>query len=124
MPYIREAIPKGTEATFISEALSAKTVERARGYDAVSIFTSDDAQAGVLKQLKIAGVRFVVVRAAGYDNVDIQAANSEGVRVANVPEYSPHAVAEHAGGADACIEPQTIRPITRCISKISRSITW
>ena len=39
---------------------------------------------------------YIAIRASGYDNIDIQAANALGIRVANVPDYSPNAVAEHA----------------------------
>ncbi len=41
-------------------------------------------------------MKFIAVRAAGYDNVDLVKAKELGVRVANVPGYSPYSIAEHA----------------------------
>lgn len=78
------------------EALSVKTADLAKGFDAVSIFSNDDASAPVLEKLKAAGVKYIAIRAAGYDQTDLAKAKALGFRVANVPEYSPYAIAEHA----------------------------
>jgi D-lactate dehydrogenase len=96
IPYIRAAVPLNMEVKFIKDILSPKTFELAQGFEAISIFTADDASAEVIEGLKKIGVKYIAVRAAGYDNVDIQAANAAGIRVANVSDYSPNAVAEHA----------------------------
>ena len=77
------------------EALSAETAHLAKEYEAISIFTSDDASTAVIEKLYANGIKYIAVRAAGYDNVDIQKANELGIKVANVPEYSPHAIAEY-----------------------------
>jgi D-lactate dehydrogenase len=95
LPYLKTATSKDFEIKFIKDALSLRTVYLAKGYDAVSIFTADHASAQVIKLLRNEGIKFIAVRAAGYDNVDISAANKAGVRVANTPEYSPSAIAEH-----------------------------
>jgi D-lactate dehydrogenase len=76
--------------------LSVATVEMARGYDVISIFANDDASAPVIKALSKGGTKHIAIRAAGFDNVDIAAANEEDIIVANVPDYSPNAIAEHA----------------------------
>lgn len=78
------------------KALSADTVEEAKGFEVISIFTGDDASASIIEKLHKLGVKFIAIRAAGYDNVDIDKASELGIDVANVPEYSPHAIAEHA----------------------------
>ena len=80
---------------FVNEPLSVKTAELAKGYDCISIFTADDASTGVLNLLSGYGVKYIAIRAAGYDNVDLQQADLLGIKVANVPEYSPYAIAEH-----------------------------
>lgn len=84
------------EIRLVPEPLSSDTAILSKGYDCISIFTADDASANVLKQLKNFGVRYIAVRAAGFDNVDVEKANQLGIHVANVPEYSPYAIAEHA----------------------------
>ena len=96
LPYLKAAASTDFEIDFAKEPLSLKTVLLAKGYDAVSIFAADDASAEVIKELRNEGIKFIAVRAAGYDNVDISSANKAGIRVANTPEYSPNAIAEHA----------------------------
>jgi D-lactate dehydrogenase len=84
------------ELTFISARLDKTTVALATGYDVVSIFTSDDASATVLDLLYNAGVNYIALRCAGFNRVDLDAANALGIKVARVPAYSPYAIAEHA----------------------------
>lgn len=91
-----EKAKQGHEALFITESLSLQTTSLAKGFDAVSIFTTDNAGTAVLQALHQEGVRYISIRATGYDNVDIQEANRLGIEVANVPALSAHAVAEHA----------------------------
>ena len=81
---------------FTTEMLSLATVEMATGYDVISIFANDDASAPVIKALAKSGTKYIAIRASGFDNVDIAAANEEDIIVANVPDYSPNAIAEHA----------------------------
>ncbi|HEX2630432.1 MAG TPA: 2-hydroxyacid dehydrogenase [Chitinophagaceae bacterium] len=95
-PWLNAANTVGLEVSYTDKPLSIHTVEKAAGYDAVCIFAGDDASAPVVEQLAKMGIYFIAVRAAGYDNVDLIKAAELGVGVANVPEYSPYAIAEHA----------------------------
>ena len=88
-------VPAGVTVQYVKEALSVETVSLAKGYDCGSIFTGDDAGADVINKLAAIGIKFIAVRAAGYDNVDLNAALSAGIKVANVPAYSPYSIAEH-----------------------------
>ncbi|MEI9921347.1 MAG: 2-hydroxyacid dehydrogenase [Bacteroidota bacterium] len=81
---------------FTPEKLGIDTVDLARGFDTISLFTSDDASAAVIQKLAEAGVQFIALRSVGFDHVDLEAAAAAGIRVANVPEYSPYSIAEHA----------------------------
>jgi D-lactate dehydrogenase len=83
------------ELVLISAALSESTAPLAAGCDAVCIFTSDNARAGVLTVLKQLGVKYLAIRAAGYNQVDLKKAKDLGIQVARVPAYSPYAIAEH-----------------------------
>ena len=42
------------------------------------------------------GIRLLLMRCAGFNNVDLETAAKYGIRVMRVPGYSPEAVAEHA----------------------------
>jgi len=86
---------KGIEVDFTSNQLNATTAHKADGYDVVCTFANDDLSEAVIWALP-ASVRLIAIRAAGYDNVDLVAAQAAGIRVCRVPAYSPYAVAEHA----------------------------
>ncbi len=94
--YLSSASNNMQQVEFIPVALSVQTANKAKGFEVVCIFTGDDASAAVLQALNKNGIKFIAIRAAGYDNVDLGMANELGIRVANVPGYSPFAIAEHA----------------------------
>ena len=81
--------------TFVTEALNATTAVLAAGHDAISIFSGDDASQVVLEILKQMGVKYISLRSAGFNNVSLSSANRLGLKVANAPDYSPHAISEH-----------------------------
>lgn len=85
----------GHEISFFEPRLTRETVSLAAGFEAVCCFVNDDLDAGVLLSLQRHGTRLIVLRSAGYNNVDLAAAGDLGLTVARVPAYSPHAVAEH-----------------------------
>ncbi len=75
--------------------LSLNTVPLVQDCEAVCVFVNDQLDAAVLQALVEHGVRAVLLRCAGFNNVDIEAARRLGLFVARVPAYSPEAVAEH-----------------------------
>lgn len=77
------------------DRLRPATAPLAHGADAVCIFVNDIADAETLTILADGGVRHVALRCAGYNNVDLEAADRLGMTVVRVPAYSPNAVAEH-----------------------------
>ncbi len=89
-------VPVDIKLQFLEAHLDVWTAPLAQGCDAVCVFVNDKVTAEVLEELKAQGVRLVALRCAGFNNVDLQAARRLGIAVARVPEYSPHAVAEHA----------------------------
>lgn len=86
----------GIEIEYIASDLDARTATLARGFNAVCAFVSSNVNATVLDILHEAGVRLVLMRCAGYNNVDLEKAASYDICVMRVPGYSPEAVAEHA----------------------------
>ena len=85
----------GFEIKYLETKLNHETAPLAAGYDAVCIFVNDVADKETLEILKNCGVKLVVLRCAGFNNVDVKNC-PEGIRVVRVPGYSPYAVAEHA----------------------------
>lgn len=96
IPYLEKANNKKHQLTFIKDALSSETAMKAIGYDAVSIFSADEACFITIEKLNDFGVKYITLRSVGYDNVNLRAASRLGIKVANVPEFSPYAIAEHA----------------------------
>lgn len=86
----------GIEIDYVKGDLAPKSAVMAEGYDAVCAFVSSDVGAETLKVLHEHGVRLVLMRCAGFNNVDLDAAKGFGIKVFRVPGYSPEAVAEHA----------------------------
>lgn len=84
------------EVEYLDTDLSRSTVALARGYDAVCAFVSSDCSAKVLEKLNEFGIKLLLLRCAGFNNVDVEAANKYGITVLRVPGYSPEAVAEFA----------------------------
>lgn len=81
---------------YFSTRLTPETAYLAKGYDAVCVFVNDDCSRPAVETLKACGVRLILLRCAGFNNVDLQAARECGITVMRVPAYSPYAVAEHA----------------------------
>jgi len=75
--------------------LTDQTVASAAGADAVCVFVNDRLDRSCLERLTELSIRFVALRCAGFNNVDLVAARELGITVVRVPAYSPHAVAEH-----------------------------
>lgn len=94
-PFVEKANSNKHELHFSPDPLSMETVELATGMEAVSLFSNDDASASILKKLAAMEVKNIALRCVGYNHVDLNAARELGIRVANVPEYSPYAIAEH-----------------------------
>ncbi|HBK03520.1 MAG TPA: hydroxyacid dehydrogenase [Clostridiales bacterium] len=91
----RYGIPAGVEIKYFEPNLNRDTVTLAAGFDAVCVFVNDTVDAAVVEELYRLGVKAIVLRCAGFNNVDIKACEGK-LRVFRVPAYSPHAVAEHA----------------------------
>ncbi len=85
----------GHSLTYLEAGLSLKTAALAGGHDAVCAFVNDTMDAGVLEKLHALGIRFVALRSAGFNHVDLEATDRLDMKVVRVPAYSPYAVAEH-----------------------------
>jgi D-lactate dehydrogenase len=86
----------GFELVYFESALSKKTVSLAENAEAVCVFVNDKLTSEVIDLLSAQGVKIIALRCAGFNNVDLEAAKRNGIKVCRVPAYSPEAVAEHA----------------------------
>jgi len=92
----RAARNDAVDIHYHATALNAETAILAQGCTAVCVFVNDVLDAATLEVLHGLGVRALLLRCAGFNNVDLQAAAGYGMFAARVPAYSPEAVAEHA----------------------------
>ncbi|MBD3274579.1 MAG: 2-hydroxyacid dehydrogenase [Candidatus Marinimicrobia bacterium] len=83
---------------FLEPRLTRETVPLAEGHEAVCAFVNDHLDAGVLLTLSQQGTKLIALRSAGFNHVDLEAAQSLGLTIVRVPAYSPEAVAEHTIG--------------------------
>lgn len=81
---------------YFNSRLTIETAHLSEGFDAVCIFVNDEAPRPVIEELHKNGVRLILLRCAGFNNVDLDACKECGITVLRVPAYSPYAVAEHA----------------------------
>jgi D-lactate dehydrogenase len=95
-PFLEKLGQNKHELVFTEQALNENTSYLAKGFEAVALFTSDNASSEVIDQLHSLGVKFISLRSVGYDHVDLVKAKQLNIKVANVPAYSPYAIAEHS----------------------------
>lgn len=84
------------EVTYQEIDISLKTVSLAKGYDAICAFVNSDLSAPVIDKLNEIGIKLILLRCAGFNNVALDKTKEYGMTVLRVPGYSPEAVAEHA----------------------------
>lgn len=85
----------GFDIHFIELPFTEETVFLAKGHDAVCIFVNDYVNKAMIDELCGMGIKALLLRSAGFNNVDIGAAKGR-LPVLRVPSYSPEAVAEYA----------------------------
>ena len=83
------------QLNFLEFRLTKETALLAEGSKAIALFSSDDASSEVLKILHKQGIKYIALRSAGFNHVDLKKASELGIKVARVPAYSPYAIAEH-----------------------------
>ena len=99
------------EIEFFEESLTPETVGKAEGFDAVAVFVDSRVDEEVIEGVD---ADLVACRSTGYDHVDVESAEREGVDVCNVPQYGGSTVAEHTFGLMLCLS----RKIYDAIKKV------
>lgn len=84
----------GYEFIYFEGKLNARTAVLAHGMDAAVAFVNDNLDAAAIDALCRHNIGLLAMRCAGYNNLDVSAAKGR-IKVVRVPDYSPHAIAEH-----------------------------
>jgi D-lactate dehydrogenase len=101
------------ELHFQESHLDAETAVLADGFDVVCPFVNDRVDAAALERLHQGGTRLIALRSAGFNHVDLHAAQRLAIPVLRVPAYSPYAVAEHAVGLILALNRRLARAAAR-----------
>ncbi|MBX3180516.1 MAG: 2-hydroxyacid dehydrogenase [Candidatus Hydrogenedentes bacterium] len=101
------------ELVYLEPKLTERTAVLAEGCDAACVFVNDEPDAGALAALASRGVRLLALRCAGFNHVDLAAAEQHGITVVRVPAYSPHAVAEHTLALMLALNRRIVRAYNR-----------
>ena len=102
------------DITFIEANLYAETASLAAGYDGICAFVNADLGTEVIEELAHQGIRLILMRCAGYNNVNLKTAAECGIKVLRVPGYSPEAVAEHAMALALTANRHTHKAYIKC----------
>jgi len=86
------------ELVYFDALLGPDTASLAEGFPVVSVFVNDLVDGVVLKQLGAGGTKLVATRSTGFNQIDVRTANSLGIKVVRVADYSANSVAEFAVG--------------------------
>ncbi|NEQ32893.1 MAG: 2-hydroxyacid dehydrogenase, partial [Leptolyngbya sp. SIO4C5] len=115
-PYDRQFFEQANQQhdlTFFEPHLDSTTAPLAQDFEGVCVFVNDQLDAETLKQLQENGTRLVALRCAGFNNVDLKAAEACQITIVRVPAYSPYAVAEHTLGLILALNRQIYRAYNR-----------
>jgi D-lactate dehydrogenase len=95
-----EAANEGSDHRFLflEDRLTRETAALAAGSEAICAFVNDNVDAESIGILAAGGTKLIALRCAGFNQVDLKAAEAHGISVRRVPAYSPYAVAEFAVG--------------------------
>ncbi|MEA5084018.1 MAG: 2-hydroxyacid dehydrogenase [Lachnospiraceae bacterium] len=102
----------GYEIVFYESRFVADTAILANGCDAACLFVNDVIDEKAINMLSDMGVKAILLRCAGYDNIDLKACEGK-ITVMRVPSYSPTAVAEYAAALFLTLNRKTHKAYTR-----------
>jgi len=116
-PYDRKSFDEanvryGFDIRYFESRLTPASAAMAEGADAVCAFVNGNIGRETVDRLHQLGVKLIAMRCAGYNNVDLPAADGK-IDVVRVPEYSPYAVAEYTLALLLCLNRKLHRAFCR-----------
>jgi len=103
----------GHELTFFEPRLTPHTASLANGFRGVCVFVNDEVNRETIEKLAAGGVEIIATRSAGYNQIDLEAAEEHHLCVVRVPAYSPNAVSEFTVGLILTLGRQIHRAYNR-----------
>lgn len=91
-----DSLSKKHPITYFEMTLNKETASFTKGFGAICAFVNDKIDAETVQILATNGIKLIVLRCAGFNNIDLKATQKNGIKVLRVPAYSPEAIAEHA----------------------------
>ena len=101
------------QLTFFDNSLTGHSTKLTIGFDAVCGLLTDKIDEAVIDKLSVNNIKLIVLRSAGFDNVDIAAAAKRNIKVLRVPAYSPQAIAKHAAALILTLDRKTYKAYNR-----------
>lgn len=86
----------GADISFFEEKLNENNAEKAKAADIICVFINSTINKNVIDALP--NLKFIATRSTGFDHIDLEYANSKGIKVSNVPGYGSYTVAEFTFG--------------------------
>ncbi len=111
-PYF-DAMKEKHRIDYFDIPLNQQSAQLLDNHEAVCVFVNDEINQACVNILKQKHIKMILLRCTGYNNVDIKACHAAHIAVANVPQYSPHAVAEHALALLLCLNRKIHKAYTR-----------
>lgn len=84
------------ELDYVEAELDTYTVYLANRFDGICVFVNCNVTSEIIEILGKLHVKLILLRCAGFNNVDLNACKKHQITVMRVPNYSPEAVAEMA----------------------------
>ena len=91
-----DSLSKKHPITYFEMPLNKDTASFTKDFEAICAFVNDKIDAETVEVLATNGIKLIVLRCAGFNNIDLKATQQNGIKVFRVPAYSPEAIAEHA----------------------------
>ncbi|WP_164506918.1 NAD(P)-dependent oxidoreductase [Lapidilactobacillus bayanensis] len=88
------AFEKSFELVLTAEWVTADNVVLAAGSDAISTMQTGAYDEALFKKMAALNIPLLALRNVGTDNIDFAAAKKYGIKISNVPSYSPATIAE------------------------------
>ncbi len=101
----------GHKLAFIEGPMDEKNAAQASGADVLGVFIYS--KVGAAQLAKMPKLKMIATFSTGFDHIDLAACSKRGIRVANVPSYGSHTVAEHTLALMLALSKKIVQSVER-----------